>query len=119
MYNHNYSNIFLIIIILIISSQSKKQIMLLDGDDLDSQINLSSKSNTKLFLIFFVEHCVYCTHALKILKEKIVKNFEDEDEISFGVVNLDDQKNLLDYTKKAIIFAESINCKNLVLPFWI
>ena len=94
MCNHNYSIIFLILIILIISSQSKKQIMLLDGDDLDSQINLSSKSNTKLFLIFFVEHCVYCTHALKILKEKIVKNFEDEDEISFGVVNLDDQKNV-------------------------
>ena len=94
MFSNKNFYIFFIIIILIISSQSKKQIMLLDGDALDSQINLSSKSNTKLFLIFYVEHCIYCSHALKILKEKIVKNFEDEDEISFGVINLDDQKNV-------------------------
>ena len=94
MFSNKNFYIFFIIIILLISSQSKKQIMLLDGDDLDSQINLSSKSNTKLFLIFYVEHCIYCSHALKILKEKIVKNFEDEDEISFGVINLDDQKNV-------------------------
>ena len=32
--------------------------------------------------------------ALKILKTQVIKNFEDEDEISFGSINLDEQKNV-------------------------
>ena len=71
-----------------------KKIMYLEGEQLDSQISLSVKTDSKLFLIFYVKNCQYCTHALQILKNKIVKNFEDEDEISFGSINLDEQKNV-------------------------
>ena len=86
----------LIFIFLTFFSQvnSKKQIMYLEGDQLDSQISLSTKTESKLFLVFYVKNCQYCTHALQILKNKIVKNFEDEDEIAFGSINLDEQKNI-------------------------
>ena len=54
----------------------------------------------------------------KSIKEKYNLDIISMQSIWYGhsgnIFNLDDQKNLLDYTKKAIIFAESINCKNLV-----
>ena len=68
--------------------------MILEADQLDSQIKIASESNYKLFLLFYANNCQYCTMALKILKNQIVKNFEDEDEISFGSINLDEQKNI-------------------------
>ena len=95
MYN-NYPYLILITILIIKTSttQSKKEIMLLEGNQLDNQINLSNKQNTKLFLIFYVPHCLYCSHALKVLKEKIINKFEEEDNISFGVIDLENQNNV-------------------------
>ena len=91
-------NKLIIIMIIFVSLFQKisptKKIMYLEGEQLDSQISLSVKTDSKLFLIFYVKNCQYCTHALQILKNKIVKNFEDEDEISFGSINLDEQKNV-------------------------
>ena len=84
----------LIFFSLFISSLSKKKIMILEGDQIESQIQLSFKSNKKLFLIFYTNNCQYCTMALKILKTQIAKYFEEEDDISFGSINLDDQKNI-------------------------
>ena len=100
MYNslrdNNFYFYFLIILIATCINPifPKKEIMLLEGDQVDYQINLSLNSNSKLFLVFYVGHCYYCGHVLKVLKEKILENFEDEDEISFGVINLDNQNNV-------------------------
>lgn len=87
--------ILLIILITLLSNiSSSKKVMILEADQLDSQIKIASESNYKLFLLFYANNCQYCTMALKILKNQIVKNFEDEDEISFGSINLDEQKNI-------------------------
>ena len=91
----NYSHFFLIIIFLIITpTNSEKEIIKINGNELDSQIKLATKTNYKLFLIFYVNHCIYCNHALNVLTEKIVKNFEEKDKIKFGIINLDEQKNV-------------------------
>ena len=90
-----YSHFFLLIIFLIITStNSEKEIIKINGNELDSQIKLATKTNYKLFLVFYVNHCIYCSHALKVLTEKIVKNFEEKDKIKFGIINLDEQKNV-------------------------
>ena len=86
--------ILFILILLFSFSLSTKKIMILEGDQLDSQIKLASETNYKLFVLFYVNNCEYCNMALKILKTQVIKNFEDEDEISFGSINLDEQKNV-------------------------
>ena len=45
-------------------------------------------------MVFHVTHCYYCQHALQVLTENIVKNFDEDDPISFGIINLEDQKNI-------------------------
>ena len=88
-------NITLFIIILLFNiALSSKNIISLEGDQLDHQINLCNKMNSKLFIIFYVNNCQYCDMALKILENQIVNNFEDEDEIYFSSINLDNQKNI-------------------------
>ena len=89
----NLFNLFILISSLFISCLSTKQIMSLEGEELDLQIKSSMQSNFKLFLIFYVNNCQYCNMAIKILKNQIIKNYEDEDEINFGTINLDNQKN--------------------------
>ena len=73
---------------------SSKKIMVIEGNNIDSAIKNSMEGKSKLFLIFTVKNCPYCSHALKILKEKVVKNFEEEEEIFFGHVDLDNQLNV-------------------------
>lgn len=92
--NINPYIILIILITLFSNISSTKKVMILEADQLDSQIKIASESNYKLFLLFYANNCQYCTMALKILKNQIVKNFEDEDEISFGSINLDEQKNI-------------------------
>ena len=92
--NINPYIILIILITLFSNISSSKKVMILEADQLDSQIKIASESNYKLFLLFYANNCQYCTMALKILKNQIVKNFEDEDEISFGSINLDEQKNI-------------------------
>ena len=99
-FNNKYrKNIFfyfiLIILLSLISlSQSTKKIMILEGEQLDFQIKNASETNSTLFLIFYVNRCLYCSHALKVLKNNIVKNFKEEDKISFGIINLENQTNI-------------------------
>ena len=71
-----------------------KNIMILEGDSLDKAIQDSIEEKSKLLLIFYVNHCPYCAHSIKVLKEQIIKNFEDEEEINFGTINLDRQSNV-------------------------
>ena len=93
--NHIITYFSLILILsLIISIQSKKPIMVLEGDQLDYVIKNASYTNTKLFLIFYVPHCIYCKHALKVLNENIKNNFDEKDPISFGIINLENQTNI-------------------------
>ena len=73
---------------------SVKKIIKVEGNILDNLIQDSGQGRKKLFLIFYVKNCQYCMHSLRVLKNKIVEHFEEEDEITFGVVNLDSQANI-------------------------
>ena len=90
-------NLYINILILISSfsnSFSKKNIMNLNGKEVDKEIKKASQSNYKLFIVFYLKKCQYCDIVLKTLKTQIIKNFEDEDEISFGTINLSNQNNV-------------------------
>jgi hypothetical protein len=71
-----------------------KQIMIYEGDSFDTALQNSIKERKKLFVIFYINHCSYCAHSIKVLKEQVIKNYDDEDEIEFGSVNLDKQSNV-------------------------
>ena len=68
--------------------------MKIEGDNLDLALKNSYQSQFKLFLVFYVKNCQYCMHALKVLKNSIAKNYDEEEEISFGSVDLDNQLNV-------------------------
>lgn len=95
--NHpsNISIYFLLILTISLFTliKSTKKIMILEENQLDTQIKLASETNHKLFLIFYVPNCMFCSHAVKSLKKEIVKRFEEDEKVSFGIVNLDNQKN--------------------------
>jgi thioredoxin-related protein len=73
---------------------AEKKIIIIEGDYLDKAIQNAISSNYKLFLIFHVQKCQYCTHVLKVLKSQVIKNYEDDEKIFFGSVNLDEQSNV-------------------------
>ena len=73
---------------------AEKKIIIIEGDYLDKAIQNVISSNNKLFLIFHVQKCQYCTHVLKVLKSQVIKNYEDDENIFFGSVNLDEQSNV-------------------------
>ena len=73
---------------------AEKKITIIEGDYLDKAIQNVISSNNKLFLIFHVQKCQYCTHVLKVLKSQVIKNYEDDENIFFGSVNLDEQSNV-------------------------
>jgi thioredoxin-related protein len=70
-----------------------KEIMIYEGDSFDTALQQSIKERKKLFVIFYINHCSYCAHSLKVLKEQVIKNYDDEDEIEFGSVNLYKESN--------------------------
>ena len=92
----SYFLFFFLMICLFKSSFSSinKKILLIEGDDLNKEIDNSSKYKIKLLLIFVVRRCKYCTHALKVLKEDLVKKYENDENVMFGVVDLDLQSNV-------------------------
>ena len=75
-------------------TNAKKEIMMLEGDSFDLALQNSIEAKSKLFIIFYINNCPYRPHSLKVLKEKIINNYEDEDEINFATVNLDRQSNV-------------------------
>ena len=89
-------NSFFLLLILIIFqlTYSKKEIMILEGDSFDEAIKNSIEAKSKLFIIFHIKKCPYCDHAIRVLKDRILSNYEDEDEINFALVNLDRQSNV-------------------------
>ena len=92
--NKSYILFFIVILCLFKSSFSEKKIMKIEGENLDVVLKNSYLSKFKLFLVFYVKNCQYCTHALKVLKNQIAKNYDEEEEISFGSVDLDNQLNI-------------------------
>ena len=92
-------NIYIFILILVLclfkSSISKQHIVILEGDKVDLAIKNSIEYNYKLFIIFHVHNCPYCTHALKVLKDQVIKHYDDNGEnMFFGSVDLDNQLNV-------------------------
>ena len=96
MLKKSYLLFFFLIICLFNSSFSDitKKVLLIEGEDLNNAIDNSTKNKFKLFLIFVVRRCKYCTHALKILKEELYKHYENDESVMFGVVDLDLQSNV-------------------------
>ena len=93
-----FKNVFILLLIFIFaifqSINAKKEIMILEGDSFDFALQNSIEAKSKLFIIFYINNCPYCAHSLKVLKEKIINNYEDEDEINFATVNLDRKSNV-------------------------
>ena len=89
-------NILIIVIIfsLFVSIKTSKEIIKLEEDQFDIQIKLSSKRNEKLFILFYIPKCLFCSHAIQTLKQNIIKNFSENDDISFAIVNLHNPKNI-------------------------
>ena len=93
-----YKNILIILIIFFSSlvniSFSANEIKLLQGDEFNKVLKNTIENKSKLFLIFFGNNCQYCIYSIKLLKEKILSYFEEDENISFGVVNLDRKVNM-------------------------
>ena len=81
-------------IIFSIKSSKNNKILELSGNEVDDTIQNAIDYSLKLFIIFYVESCPYCHHALKVLKEKIIHNYNEEDNIKFMIVNLDLRENI-------------------------
>ena len=91
-------NIFISLLILVSfllnSSLIKtKDIKIFLGDSLNQEIQNSIELNKKLFLMFFARNCDYCAYSIRILKERILNHYENDDNILFGVINLDRKSN--------------------------
>ena len=94
MSKNKYRLLFIILFLIFKSTNTKKKIMILEGNAFDEALKNSIEAKSKLFLIFFVNQCPYCEHAINILNDRIIGNYEDEDEINFGIVNLDKSSNV-------------------------
>jgi len=91
-------NIFISLITFVLfllntSVVTTKQIKILEGDLFNQELKNIIQSKSKLFLIFFARNCEYCGYSVRVLKERVVPHYEDDDHVSFGVVNLDRQSN--------------------------
>ena len=97
MYKNINKNIFSLLITLLlilnISYISSKQIKIYLGDSFNQDLKTALETRSKLFLIFFAKNCEYCGYAVRVLKEKVVVHYENDNKITFGVVNLDRKDN--------------------------
>ena len=92
-FKYQYILIFSIIIFSVKSSKDTK-IFQLSGNDVDEAIQNAMENSSKLFIIFHIKSCPYCHYAIKVLKEDVIKNYNEEDNIKFMTVNLDLQENI-------------------------
>ena len=97
MYNNKNKNSFLLITLFLflikISPITQKEIKIFEGESFKQELQNTIISNKKLFLIFFARNCDYCGYSVRVLKERIVQHYEDNNQILFGVINLDRQSN--------------------------
>ena len=83
----------LLSILLNISLITSKEIKIYEGESFNQALQNAIESRKKLFIIFFARNCEYCGYSVRVLKERVVSHYENNDQISFGVVNLDRQSN--------------------------
>ena len=76
-----------------ISQVTTKEIKILEGDSFNQELQNIIQTESKLFLIFFARNCDYCGYSVRVLKERVIPHYDDDDQVSFGVVNLDRQSN--------------------------
>ena len=91
--NKNKFFFLLLIIITLISYIFSKEIKIYEGDTFEQDLKNFIETKTKLFLIFFAKNCEYCSYSVRVLKELVVPHYENDDKISFGVINLDRKSN--------------------------
>ena len=95
---YKIQNFFLLLFTLLlflinISSIKSKEINIFEGEAFNQELQKTIESRKKLFIIFFAKNCDYCGYCVRVLKERIVQHYEDNNKISFGVINLDRQSN--------------------------
>ena len=95
---YTIQNIFLLLFtsllfLLNITSIKSKEIKIFEGEAFNQELEKTIKTKKKLFLIFFAKNCDYCGYSVRVLKERIVQHYEEDNKISFGVINLDRQSN--------------------------
>ena len=91
--NKNKFFFLLLIIFTLISYIFSKEIKIYEGDTFEQDLKSFIETKTKLFLIFFAKNCEYCGYSIHVLKELIVPHYENDNKISFGVINLDRKSN--------------------------
>ena len=91
----NKTKFFFILLITFtfISYIFSKEIKIYEGDTFERDLKNFIQTKTKLFLIFFAKNCDYCGYSVRVLKELVVPHYENDDRISFGVINLDRKSN--------------------------
>ena len=82
-----------LLFLLNISLIKSKEINIFEGEAFNQELQKTIESRKKLFIIFFAKNCDYCGYCVRVLKERIVQHYEDNNKISFGVINLDRQSN--------------------------
>ena len=91
--NKNKFFFLLLIIFTLISYIFSKEIKIYEGDTFEQDLKNFIETKTKLFLIFFAKNCEYCSYSVRVLKELVVPHYENDNKISFGVINLDRKSN--------------------------
>ena len=95
---YKIQNIFLLLFtsllfLLNTSPIKSKEIKIFEGEAFNQELEKTIETKKKLFLIFFAKNCDYCGYSIRILKERVITHYEDDDNILFGVINLDRQSN--------------------------
>ena len=91
--NKNKFFFLLLIIFTLISYIFSKEIKIYEGDTFEQDLKNFIETKTKLFLFFFAKNCEYCSYSVRVLKELVVPHYENDNKISFGVINLDRKSN--------------------------
>ena len=91
--NNNKFFFLLLIIFTFIPYISLKEIKIYEGETFEQDLKNFIETKTKLFLIFFAKNCDYCGYSVRVLKELVVPHYENDNKISFGVINLDRSSN--------------------------
>ena len=91
--NKNKFFFLLLTTITLISYIFSKEIKIYESDTFEQDLKNFIETKTKLFLIFFAKNCEYCGYSVRVLKELVVPHYENNDKISFGVINLDRKSN--------------------------
>lgn len=92
--NLQYLKVIFLFFSLLQNTVSKKQLISLEGDNFDKVLKSAIQTKSKLFIIFYIDDCPYCSKAIKVLKESIINKYDDINTINFCVANLESPSNI-------------------------